>query len=379
MYKHIILGAIALYALASCTAESPIDTELSHPLTAQNVASPTSLDYDPAHFATPDKSENLSNISTTNGTAAANKILSVMDPKVALTLSDYPELTTEQFEEIKAKATEVTQGAKNQTEALRRIHDYLTKNIQYDKDGKGAELAGGKDSNSPYLAFRNKLCVCQGYANLLRVMAISQGIPSVSLNGNLFGGKGTYYYGGHAWAAALVDGKWIIEDPTNGNFYPMNPADAYAADLQTTWISPAAFEKDGFVLDFHEVHLNVAEVKSRQSILTVPYSYEYDAKRHKSFRITSFNPHKMLPDEVKQIYLSDNIVSLGQGLVGLSRFGNQVEAVHVSPNNKKLCSEDGAVYRCHLKSKERVIDELIYVPTQKKSLKLLPMPRLEKN
>ena len=70
--------------------------------------------------------------------------------------------------------------------------------------------------------------------------------------------EGTYYYGGHAWAAALADGKWVIEDPTNGNFYPMNPANAYAADLQTTWISPAVFEKDGFVLDFHEVHLNVA-------------------------------------------------------------------------------------------------------------------------
>lgn len=380
MIKHFMLGAVALYALASCTAESPIDTQLPHPLTAQNVASPTSFDYDPAHFATPDtKSENLTYLGTVNGTPAANKILLAMDPKVALTLSDYPELTTKQFEEIKAKTTEITQGAKNQTEALRRIHDYLTKNIQYDKEGKGAELAGSQDANSPYLVFSNKLCVCQGYANLLRVMAISQGIPSVSLNGNLFGGKGTYYYGGHAWAAALADGKWVIEDPTNGNFYPLNPADAYAADLQTTWISPAVFEKDGFVLDFHEVHLNVAEVKSQDPILTVPYSYEYDAKRHKSFRITSFNPHKMLPDAVKQIYLGDNIVSLGQGLVGLSRFGNQVEAVHVSPNNKKLCSEDGAVYRCHPKNKERVIDELIYVPTQKKSLKLLPLPRLEKN
>ena len=95
MIKHFMLGAVALYALASCTAESPIDTQLSQTLTAQNVASPTSLDYDPAHFATPDKSENLFNISTTNGTAAANKILSVMDPKVALTLSDYPELKSE--------------------------------------------------------------------------------------------------------------------------------------------------------------------------------------------------------------------------------------------------------------------------------------------
>lgn len=268
MIKHFMLGAVALYALASCTAESPIDTQLPHPLTAQNVASPTSFDYDPAHFATPDtKSENLTYLGTVNGTPAANKILLAMDPKVALTLSDYPELTTKQFEEIKAKATEITQGAKNQTEALRRIHDYLTKNIQYDKDGKGAELAGdGQDSNSPYNVFIHKTCVCQGYANLLRVMAISQGIPSVSLNGNLFGGKGTYYYGGHAWAAALADGKWVIEDPTNGNFYPMNPADAYAADLQTTWISPAVFEKDGFVLDFHEVHLNVAEVKSQVPI-----------------------------------------------------------------------------------------------------------------
>ena len=75
MIKHFMLGAVALYALASCTAESPIDTQSPHPLTAQNVASPTSFDYDPAHFATPDtKSENLTYLGTVNGTPAANKI-----------------------------------------------------------------------------------------------------------------------------------------------------------------------------------------------------------------------------------------------------------------------------------------------------------------
>ena len=377
MFKHILLSAIALTALASCTAESPIDAPTSIPFEASNALSPVNLDYDPAHFATPDRSEYLNQSPTGNGTFGANKVLQVMDPQVALTLSDYPELTKEQFEEIKAKATEITQGAKNQTEALHRIHDYLVKNITYDNHGNGAELSKGGDANSPYNAFINKTCVCQGYANLLRVMAISQGIPSVSLNGDLY--QYGNIVGGHAWAAALADGKWIIEDPTNGNFYPISSTEKYAGDLQTHWISPAAFEKDGLVFDYFEKMLNVAEVKSNEPILTVPFSYEYDTKKHKSFRVNSFNPHKNLPDGVKQIYLGENIISLGTGLVGLLRYGNNVEAVHVAPKNRVFCSEDGVVYRYHNVNNKRVIDQLVYIPLQKKSLKLLPMKKLEKN
>ena len=159
MFKHILLSAIALTALASCTPENPIDAPKNHPQEANNEPSPVNLDYNPAHFATPVKSEYLNEDLNGNGTFGANKVLRAMDPQVALTLSDYPELTKEQFEEIKAKTTEITQGAKNQTEALRRIHDYLVKNIQYDNTGRGAELAGTQDSNSPYLVFRNKTCV----------------------------------------------------------------------------------------------------------------------------------------------------------------------------------------------------------------------------
>ena len=251
------------------------------------------------------------------------------------------------------------------------------KNITYDNHGNGAELSKGGDANSPYNAFINKTCVCQGYANLLRVMAISQGIPSVSLNGDLY--QYGNIVGGHAWAAALADGKWIIEDPTNGNFYPISSTEKYAGDLQTHWISPAAFEKDGLVFDYFEKMLNVAEVKSNEPILTVPFSYEYDSKNHKSFRVNSFNPHKNLPDGVKQIYLGENIISLGTGLVGLSRYGNNVEAVHVAPKNRVFCSEDGVVYRYHNVNNKRVIDQLVYIPLQKKSLKLLPMKKLEKN
>lgn len=368
---------MALTALASCTAESPIDAPTNIPFEASNAPSPVNFDYDPAHFATPDRSEYLNQSPTGNGTFGANKVLKAMDPQVALTLSDYPELTKEQIEEIKAKATEITQGAKNQTEALRRIHDYLVKNLQYDNTGRGAKLAGTQNSNSPYLVFRNKTCVCQGYANLLRVMAISQGIPSVSLNGDLY--QYGNIVGGHAWAAALADGKWIIEDPTNGNFYPISSTEKYAGDLQTHWISPAAFEKDGLVFDYFEKMLNVAEVKTNDPILIVPYSYEYDSKNHKSFRVNSFNPHKDIPKGVKQIYLGENIISLGTGLVGISRYGNNVEAVHVAPKNKVFCSEDGVVYRYHNVNNKRVIDQLVYIPLQKKSLKLLPIKKLEKN
>ncbi len=377
MFKHILLSAIALTALASCTPENPIDAPKNHPQEANNEPSPVNLDYNPAHFATPVKSEYLNEDLNGNGTFGANKVLRAMDPQVALTLSDYPELTKEQFEEIKAKTTDITQGAKNQTEALRRIHDYLGKNIQYDNHGKGAELAGTQDSNSPYLVFRNKTCVCQGYANLLRVMAISQGIPSVSLNGDLW--QYGHIVGGHAWAAAFADGKWIIEDPTNGNFYPITPTEKYAADLRAQWISPAVFEKEGLVFDYFEKMLNVAEVKTNDPILTVPYSYEYDSKNHKSFRVNSFNPHKDIPKGVKHIYLGENIISLGTGLVGLSRYGNNVEAVHVAPKNKVFCSEDGVVYRYRNVNNKRIIEQIVFIPLPKKTLKLLPMAKLEKN
>lgn len=376
MIKHLL--PIGLLALASCTAENPLSPDTSAQTAGAEVASPLSLDYDVAHFAQPDKSENLTNLSTSNGTAAVIKLLPFIDPKIGLSLADYPELTPAQFAEIKVKADEVTQGAANQKEALRRLHDYVVNNTKYDWHGKGVELTNGADPNSPYLAFLHKLCVCQGYANLLRVMAISQGIPMLSLNGNLFGANGMFL-GGHAWAAAFADGEWTIEDPTNNKFYSLRPVGAYAATLQTTLVSPALFETDEVVLDFYEVHLNVAQVKSREPIFTVPFSYEYDTKKHKRVRITSFNPHQALPKEIKQIYLGDNIQTLGENLIGLTRFGNQVEAVHVSPTNKKLCSEDGAVYSYKIKNKKRIIEQLLYVPAQKKSLKLLSIERLEKN
>lgn len=379
MIKHLHSFALTALLLVSCTAESPLEEAIQPQKTVGHALSPTSFNYNPTHFAQPDKSENLTNLSTTNGTTALVKMLPFVDAQRALSLSDYPELTPAQFEEIKAKATEVTKGAKDQKEALRRLHNYVVTNTRYDSKGEAAQLSGTGDANSPYFAFVNKLCICQGYANLLRVMAISQGIPTISLNGNMYSREGTQFLGGHAWTAAFADGQWFIEDPTNNQYFPLRPAGAYVASLQTTMVAPALFETNDVVLDFHEVHLNVAQVKSREPIFSVPYSYEYDAQKKKSFRITSFNPHEDLPKEIKQIYLGDNIVSLGKYLIGLTRFGNQVEAVHVSPTNKKLCSEDGAVYRYHTKNKQRIIDELLYVPKQKKSLKLLPLPRLEKN
>ena len=56
---------------------------------------------------------------------------------------------------------------------------------------------------------------CQGYANLLRTMCHTQGIPAFNANGELVP------LGGHAWDYVCADSVWYVSDPTNNAQYKM--------------------------------------------------------------------------------------------------------------------------------------------------------------
>lgn len=87
------------------------------------------------------------------------------------------EITPEQLAEIKAEADKLVAGAKTQ----RAKHDILLKwvknNVKYGGDvsaGSGSESFNNVH-NTAYNTFKKREAICQGYANLLKVMCYTQG------------------------------------------------------------------------------------------------------------------------------------------------------------------------------------------------------------
>jgi len=189
----------------------------------------------------------------------------------------------------------------------------------------------------------------------------------IGINGNLF--QGNEYLGAHAWDYTYADGKWYVNDPTNGGFYEIDKVDTYK-HLVPLRTDIEVFEDDQFGYDFYQGHLNVSRVKTSGDILTVPFSTN-------KLRVSSFIPHHDLPKNVKQVYLGRNIVSLGDDqVVSLSERGKNVETVFVEDQNTKFAAKDGVVYT---KNWMKKIESLVFIPAAMKSVKLQPIERLEKN
>lgn len=357
----LLLLAGSLSLLPSCQSELA-DTAAAHREIARQVPSPLSFDYDESHFPATDKSRLLS---TTNTPLALKQILTAIDPKRALDISVFTaphlgdrRLTETQLAEMKKKADAVTAKCKTEVEKLRALHKYIVENTTYDNNGNG--------SNDPYGAYTGGVCVCQGYANMLKVFLYTQGIPCVGVNGNLF--QGEMYLGAHAWNYVYADGKWLVDYPTNDGSWPMDKLDGHK-HLRPLRTDIELFEDERFAYDFYEGRLNVGRVKKADDILTVPFSVN-------GLRVSAFNPHEAIPTNVKQIYIGANIESLGDEMPGLRMRPGREEAVFVSKNNKKFIGRDGIVYSRNWRGK---IEALVYIPAAMKNVKLQPAERIEKN
>lgn len=193
----------------------------------------------------------------------------------------------------------------------------------------------------------------------MKVMLLTQGIPVLVANG--------YCYGmGHAWNYTYCGGKWIICDATNkGSF----SADAFST---YTHLSPVRadivlFEDENYVYEYFDYALNISIVKKGDEQTVLPYSAN-------EIRVTSFNPHEPLPENIQELYIGKNIESLGTDIIGLTDAGQNLVAVHVDETNTRLRSHEGAVYQ-----KNGTSNYLYYVPGKLEMHKLLPMETVEKN
>lgn len=246
-------------------------------------------------------------------------LLQAADPQKAVTLYD-TQITDEQFQEIKTFTDELVQGLTSQKEIHDKIFHWVNSNVKY-----------GEADNDPYPVFKNKVAICQGYSNLLKVMLLSQNIPAVSANGFTWGQ-------GHAWIYAYVDGEWYLSDATNNILNPAKDLNA-CRDFMPYFLELAVYEDDNYLVEFSGGDLVVVRIKKGDTRFTVPYSAG-------GFVVTSFNPESEIPENIKEIYIGKNIQVLSyQGVTGIDMFGKSIEMIHVDPANPYLEDYEGVLYQ----------------------------------
>ena len=306
--------------------------------------------YRAPSFAEPDDSKQL------NGTPAENlkAIFTATGPKIITSMGRMMNITDAQFQEIAQFTTNLVKEKTSQTEKYQTIFDWVVKNLTYNHTNVN-------HSNDPYEVFKNRICVCQGYSNLLVVMCNSQNIPAVVVNGLING------YG-HAWAYVCPDGTWKVSDPTNNGSWDMDNTSAYT-HLTPRDADVDLFADDKAVYRYNDYELNVDRVTTKENPLVVPYSAG-------GFVIGSFNPTVALPEEITEVYIGENIKTFGETYdmrLKISNYGKNLHAIHVDEKNPKMLSHKGIVYR-----KNGDESQLYYIPGGAEYLEFLPMEKVDK-
>ena len=266
------------------------------------------------------------------------------------------DITDAEYKEIKRYVTENLK-AENDYQTYKNIYNWLIKNIKYPWGANDVPYL------RPYDIFKHKCCVCQGYANLLKTMCHTQGIPCACVNGDLVP------LGAHAWNYVYVDGDWYVSDATNGHDYKAADLSSYESTLIPQRMDFVVFEDDKCEYTYENRLLNVKSVKPTTSTsFTVPYSVN-------GLRVMSFIPSVELPKSITQLNIGSNIESFGEyePTSSLSRVLANVEEINVDPKNYAFESYKGVVYSIYDKNRPHLI------PAGIRSLTLRPLERLDKN
>lgn len=344
MKKTLLLLAVAAqFFTFSCT------NDLQDDMTAPQVSAPQTNSFDESLFPVADNSKRLS----TNNATALRDLMNRFDKEKALVMGE-TKITDEQFAEIKQFVDENLQRD-NDYDTYKAIFNWICSNLKY---VYGADEEAYLD---PYDVFIHRKCVCQGYANLLKTMCITQGIPAICVNGWLGD------IGGHAWNYVYAGGMWYVSDPTNGGEHKMGSG----LNNYKNWLMPYRtdldlFEDDNFCYNFENGQLNVSAVKSTgKAYVTVPYSVS-------NFRVTSFCPLKEVAPSVTQLYIGTNIEIFGSEPNIACRNLPGLQELFVAEGNRKIESYENIVY-------QKGSTTPLFIPAGITRVVLKPMKTVEKN
>jgi hypothetical protein len=119
---------------------------------------------------------------------------------------------SQNFTSIKDVTTQLTQRYKDERKKVRSIYSWIALNIIYDEN---TILSSTKNNQSAANIWKNRVAVCEGYANLFNDMCKNAGIESRMVKGyvkNFMGDE--MRFPNHAWNSVKVDGKWQLLDVT---------------------------------------------------------------------------------------------------------------------------------------------------------------------
>ena len=287
----------------------------------------------------------------------ASKLMCEADTNMAAGLNSV-EITDKHLDELKSFVEKsILSTETKQYNKMMAILKWIRANIKYDY----------KDQDA-YSVFKNRVAVCQGYSNLMVAMLHTQGIKATVATGFLAN------TGGHAWVYALADGVWYVADPTNrNNVYKMKAElNQYKATLQPWNIDMPLAKDDKFVYDFRDKHFNIRQVLTDDEQVSVPFGAL-------GYRITAFDPIGGINEHVREIYLSLNIVSIGEYVQGLKTHGSNLQNIYVlNEENHSINEFDGCVYSIKYNSstKKTTYLKLLYVPGNKLEINFAPLTKI---
>lgn len=278
-------------------------------------------------------------------------ILDMIDPESCLVMED-TKISDNEYQIIKDFTDELVKGITDPFKLYQKIFYWITDNIQYDSG-----------SNDAYDVFINRKAVCEGYSNLLKVMLISQNIPTIIVHGDI---TSTTTPVAHAWNYSYLDGTWCAGDATNSALYRLNSDidiglydKRYYPYLTDILIS----QDENFEYGYHK-GISIRKIKNIRKKLTIPFSamgYQIE-----TIYLTDF------PDGIQEFYIGSNIRNFGENAIGLKVAANTLENIFIAQNNATFESYEGSIYR---KSE----DIPYYIPGNKRIIQLKPVETVSKN
>lgn len=238
---------------------------------------------------------------------------------------------------------------------------------------------GGMDQ-SPEVVWETGYGTCQGYSDVFKVFCLTQDIPCLGANGLLYNEKPYSYGAAHAWTYAYADGEWWLVDCLWGRKCKASELAKWAVDWddersewgiswQPQYVNVMLAEDDLFEYNYDR-GLNIYGIKDGAGEeLTVPD----ECAVFENEPIVSFSPYAALPEEVKTIYLGENIAYLGEeetnfanGSSNLKTYATSLEWMDVEESNVLYSSYEGVIYR-------EGYDGPLYVPGAMKVVKFRPV------
>lgn len=279
------------------------------------------------------------------------------------------EIKPEELAEIKRTTDALTAHAKTEREKYDAIFEWIKKNIKYKNLVVDASGSDGRANpyNSAYRTFAGKEAICQGYANLLKVMCYTQGINAPVGNGLVHYKRGDQGYG-HAWNYVRLDGEWYVSDPTSGYYTKKLSSDDHVGRWEPERIDFPLAETSEYQCMYVSGEVSITKVKAavRAERYIVPEAVA-------GFAVTSFNPEE-LSASVQSLTLSKYIRDIGrEDRRYLRDKGINLREIIVASDNPHIESYEGILYSKGQDAK------MLLIPSKLEVVKLKPMKVVEKN